>query len=131
MTENERRKHPRVRIMHPVFYECFDKEGKLIGQNLGSIIDISNSGIMIKTEDVVESNFVLLTSVDLKNKLFEIRGKVIHCKKKANGEYVSGIKFQETEGNNIRFTGKIVAAYLQNKLKSGTGSLKRETAVRQ
>ena len=131
MTENERRKHPRVRIMHPVFYECFDKKGQLISQNLGSIIDISNNGIMIKTEDAVESDFVLLTSVDLKNKLFEIRGKVIHCKKKTNGEYLSGIKFQETVENNIRFTRKIVAAYLQNKLKSGTGQPKRETAVRQ
>ena len=82
---------------------------------------------MIKTEDAIKSDFVLLTSVDLKNKLFEIRGKVIHSKKKANGEYLSGIKFQETEENNIRFTRKIVAAYLQNKLKSHAEPVKSKT----
>jgi hypothetical protein len=45
-----------------------DKKGRIVQQNMGVALNISQSGILIETADSVFSKYISLISVDLNNK---------------------------------------------------------------
>ena len=87
MSKPERRKYPRVRVYYPISYVCMDENGCIVQQNMGVALDISQGGILIETADSIFSKYVTLISVDLRENMIEIRGKVAYCKKDKSGKY--------------------------------------------
>jgi hypothetical protein len=87
MSKPERRKYPRVRVHYPISYVCMDKIDCAVQQNMGVALNISQSGILIETADSVFSKYITLISVDLKENIIEIKGKVAYCKKIKSGKY--------------------------------------------
>ena len=111
MEKTERRKYPRVRVYYPISYVCMDKNGCIVQQNMGVALNISPSGILIETADSVFSKYVTLLSVDLKENMIEIRGKVAYCKKDKSGKYRTGISFKGTHAQNIHFAKGLIKSY--------------------
>ncbi len=111
MSTPERRKYQRVRVYYPISYVCIDKNGCVVQQNMGVALNISQSGILIETEDSVFSKYVTLISVDLKENIIEIKGKVAYCKKNKSGKYRTGIRFKGTHAQNIHFAKGLIRAY--------------------
>ena len=130
MSAPERRRHPRVQIYYPISYACTDKEGCTVQQNMGVALNISQSGILIETADSVFSNFITLISVDLNEKIIEIKGKVAYCKKKESGKYQVGISSYGTHDQNIYFAKEVIKSYhyRKNEYRYHKGS-ERKTAV--
>ena len=50
MEKVDRRKFPRVKVFNPVHYDCVDKDGNLLVQNMGLALDISQNGILLLGE---------------------------------------------------------------------------------
>ena len=96
MTFTERRKHTRVKTDNPVSYVCIDDSGNEIDQGMGSAIDISLGGILIETHDPIELRDILLMAIGIKDKLIDIKGKVVYCRAEDSGMFRTGIRFLET-----------------------------------
>jgi len=76
MATPERRKYPRIKVYYPIYYVCTDEKGSIVQQNMGVVLNISQSGILIETADSVFSKYISLTSVDLNGNVIEIKGKM-------------------------------------------------------
>jgi c-di-GMP-binding flagellar brake protein YcgR len=111
MSTPERRKYPRVRVYYHISYICMDKNDCVVQQNMGVALNISQSGILIETADSVFSKYVTLISVDLKENMIEIKGKVAYCKKNKSGKYQTGISFEGTHTQNIYFAKGLIKSY--------------------
>ena len=118
MVDIDRRKNPRVCIYDPISYTAVDPEGNLMGQNAGVTRDISKHGIKIESVCDISSKYVVLTFIDLEQKLNEIMGKVIYCRKNASGNFDVGICLQGKQQENIDFAKKLVRHYHYKKEKS-------------
>ena len=111
MATPERRKYPRVPICDPIAYISIDSAGNYLGQNLGTVIDASQTGLKIETVDVIDSELALFSFVDLEKKLVEIKGRIVYCKQRKSGKFESGISLQGTPAENIQFIKKLVRSY--------------------
>ena len=118
MPDIDRRKYPRVQIYDPISYTGVDLEGNLMGQHAGTTKDISQHGIKIESVCDISSKYVVLTFIDLEQKLNEIMGKVVYCKKNDSGNFDVGICLQGKQQENIDFTKKLVRHYHYKKEKS-------------
>jgi c-di-GMP-binding flagellar brake protein YcgR len=111
MEKLDRRKFPRVKIFNPISYDCVDKDGILFDQNMGIAQDISQNGILLETAKKIESKHIFLLFIDLEDNLIKIIGRVIFSVKKKDGKFKTGINFNGSSDENIRFAKKIIRAY--------------------
>jgi len=130
MEKTERRKYPRVKVYYPISYVCMDEDGCVKQENMGVALNISQSGILMETADSIFSKYVKLISVDLKENMIEIRGKVAYCKKDKSGKYRTGIIFKGTHAQNIHFAKGLIKSYHYKKNEYRySSSSERKTAV--
>ncbi len=115
MSKSERRKHPRIKIYYPISYVCTDEKDCIVQQNMGVVLNISQSGILIETADSVFSKYISLTSIDLNGNAIEIKGKIAYCKKNKTEKYRVGISFEGTQVQNIRFVKALIRVYYYSK----------------
>ena len=115
MEKVDRRKFPRVKVFNPVHYDCVDKDGNLLVQNMGLALDISQNGILLETAHKIESKNIYLLFVVVDNELIRITARVVFSVQKKDGKYKAGINFQGAPKENIQFAKKIVEAYHQQK----------------
>ena len=118
MPGTEKRKYPRIKIFCLISYESIHEDGEISGQNYGTALDISKGGLLLETTLVVDSEYVILSIIDLEKKLQELKGKVVYCKKTNTGRYRVGISFRGTEKENIEFASAIVRNYHSQKNKN-------------
>jgi hypothetical protein len=111
MAAQERRKYPRVPICDPISYISIDSDGNHLSQNLGAVLNASQTGIKIETYEVLESDLALISFVDLEKKMVEITGKVVYCKQIQSGKFESGISLQGSAEAKIQFIKKLVRSY--------------------
>jgi len=88
-----------------------DSGGNYLNQNLGAVQNASQNGINIETYDALESEFAILSFVDLDKKLVEISGRVVYCRQTQSGKFESGINLQGTAAEKIQFIKKLVRFY--------------------
>ena len=118
MSGTEKRKYPRIRIFSLISYACLDDNGQVLGQSYGTALDISQGGLLLETTSAVNADYILLTVIDLEDKIQELKGKVVYCKVIDNGKFRTGISFQGTKEENIQFASAMVRAYHSKKNKN-------------
>ena len=111
MAATDRRKCPRVPICDPISYISIDSEGNHLSQNLGTIQNASQNGLNIETYDAIDSEFVLISFVDLDQKLVEIKGRIAYSRQKQSGKFENGISLQGTSEEKLQFIKKLVRTY--------------------
>jgi diguanylate cyclase (GGDEF)-like protein/PAS domain S-box-containing protein len=90
----EKRRHPRVETSITVNFFLFDSKKKKIGQGTGLTINLSQSGVLLQTENKLEGAFIVLMAIDLGGNEIKINGKIISsrvCKK--TNSFLTGIEF--------------------------------------
>jgi hypothetical protein len=107
----ERRKHHRIKTQNLISHFSFDEAGALNSQGIGRAVDVSQGGILIETPERIESDWLSLMAVDLEENLFEIRGRLMHSNRSANGMYLSGIAFVGSDWQVSNFVVKLVKGY--------------------
>ena len=111
MTANEKRKHPRIKIYHPISFVGMDEDGNVIEQHMGVALDISQGGILVESLQEVKSVLLVLSAVDRNNEFIEIKGEVANSNRHQTGKFRTGIRFQNNPAENIQFAKRIVRAY--------------------
>ena len=115
MKKLDRRKFPRIKICNPISYDSVNQKGIQLDQNMGIALDISQNGILLETAQMIQSKYIYLIFVDMDNSLIRIAARVIFSVKNKNGNFKSGINFQGSQEENIRFAKKVIKAYQHQK----------------
>jgi c-di-GMP-binding flagellar brake protein YcgR len=131
MTTPERRKYPRVEVYYPISYACMNENGRIVQENMGVALDISQGGILIETAVGVFSKYIKLISTDHNKNIIEIKGKVAYCKRTQSEKYRTGISFAGTHAQNINFAKKLIKSYHYKKseYRYNAGSQHKTTVV--
>jgi predicted Zn finger-like uncharacterized protein len=107
----DQRKNPRVKTNNLVSYFSLDGTGKLISHGIGIALDISKGGILLETPFAIESGLIVLATLDRKNTLIEVNGKLVYFIKKPLEMYLSGIEFIDTDKRVAEFIVNLVKGY--------------------
>lgn len=113
MTITERRKHPRTKVDNTVSYICIDDSENKIADGMGRAIDISEGGILIETHNPIETQDILLPSLDVKDDSISIKGRVLYYITYDFEKFHAGIQFFETKEKIISFTTNLIKAYIK------------------
>jgi len=114
MKKLDRRKFPRIKVFNPIAYDCLDKDGVLVEQNMGIALDISQNGILLETAQMIQEKNIYLLFVDLEDNMTRIVGRVVFSVKNKDGNFKSGINFQGDSDENIAFATKLFQAYQEH-----------------
>ena len=115
MKKLDRRKFPRIKVCNPVAYDCMDRNGVLVDQNMGIALDISQNGILLETAQMIQEKNIYLVFVDLEENMTRIIGRVVFSVKNKDGNFKSGINFEGDPDENIAFATKLIQAYQVHK----------------
>lgn len=91
----EKRRHPRVASINLFSYVCFDDERKPLDQGMGKTLDIGLGGLLIETKAPIEAKYVLLITLDIKEELIKVKGKVAYSRETEPKTFHTGIRFIE------------------------------------
>jgi hypothetical protein len=100
----EKRKNPRIKTENLLSYEGVDGTGSRIEHGMGKTLDISQGGLLMETSVPVEAKFILLMSLDIKEEIIKIKGKVAYSREAEAKKFHTGVRFI---GNNERINAII------------------------
>jgi hypothetical protein len=115
MSNEEKRKYPRVPTSNIVSYVCIDKEGRELDQGMGKTVNISQGGVLLETTRPIESEYILLMTIDLNNKVVQTKGEVVHMRSVGSGKYFTGIRFQGDREHIIQVVKSFIIDYHKQK----------------
>ena len=118
MSQDERRKSPRVQVFDPIDYLSVDIDGKLSHHNVGVVRNVSQTGIRLETFQAISADKIVLMLFDLNKNQIEVRGDVIYCVKNDSGLYNVGINLAGNSRENKQFIKALVKSYHYQKKKS-------------
>jgi len=119
MNVTERRKSPRIKIHNLISFTFLDNAGRPIKHLKGTVLNLSQGGILIQTTQRIEpgkvilikpGNVILITA-DEQDKIYEIIGRAAYCSEIGHREFFVGISFQAKNDENIQFIKCIVRAH--------------------
>ena len=117
MTDNKR-KHLRIDALNLLSYACLDDNDRPQQQGMGRTLNVSENGILIETHTPLEPSGDLSISIGLENELVELRGKVIHARRTAEGVFEIGVTFMKPDDSSLQILKKYITAF-QTKPASG------------
>jgi hypothetical protein len=115
MATRNQRKHPRVPTSNLIAFNLYDDSGTLLNHSMARALDISQSGIRIETAHMIASDRISLMSADIRNKLVEIKGRVVYSRDNGADRYETGISFEGTETENVEFAKQLVKVFHRRK----------------
>lgn len=108
----DKRRHPRIESINTVGYVLFDKNGKKIKIGKGHTLNLSQSGILLKTKDPVQGAFVVLVTMDLKGEKIKVKGRIVHTRRDSTSAYfLTGIEFIGPEAEQHQAIVAFVKTY--------------------
>jgi hypothetical protein len=108
MEEKERRKYSRVDTSNLIDCCFLDENENELDHCMARALDVSPVGVKLETFQEIESEMIRLVSVDSDGTLIEIKGRVAHSCKTADGRYEIGICFAGTEFDKTQYALKLI-----------------------
>ena len=115
MSKEEKRKYPRVPTSNIVSYVCIDEKGNELDQGMGKTVNISQGGTLLETTRPIESDFILLMTIGLNDKVIQTKGEVVHTRAVDSGKYYTGIRFQGDREKVIQIVKSFIIDYHKQK----------------
>jgi len=111
MSEKEKRKHPRIHSLNLLAYVCINENSEIVRQGMAKTLDVSEGGILMETHVPVDPQHTVSLTLGLKDKLTDVKGKVVHFRTDGNGRFQSGIRFMEAEAPTSRILKEFIVAF--------------------
>ena len=116
----DRRKYPRVNVNVLIFYDCYNEESEIFEQKLGTALDISQGGMLIESDSIMDANYIKLGFVNYNNELLGITGSIVWSRRKKDGKVLTGVCFHGSQNENIKFATHLIRTYhYQKKISPG------------
>ena len=110
MSSDEKRIAPRIDCTKLVHIKCIDQEGTITRDVLGHILNISQSGLRVESPLPMETEHIMVSTLDPDDRSIGVRSKIVYSKKKEAGGYILGIKFDAPKNSCIKFIKAVVMA---------------------
>ena len=94
----EQRRHARydsLNLLHFAMPGGIDPEM----QGMGRTLNVSESGILLETQEPIEPNGTIELTIGLEDNLVTIEGETIHCRPTPDHRYSTGIRFSQMNDN--------------------------------
>ena len=102
MDYEEKRKYPRMEANRLIPYYLLDEDGKILTAGLGRAKNVSNVGLLMATDETIDTEYILIvTGIDLNN-VIEMKGRVVHSTKSKTGEVYTGLEFIGDDDDKAR-----------------------------
>lgn len=112
----EKRRAPRIETANVVEYTIFDDERKTLDKGLGSTINLSQSGLLLRTPKPLKGVFVVVMTIDLDGKRIQVDGKLVYSVKDEDSlDFLSGIEFTGPKDQQVQAIIAFVKAYQRKK----------------
>ena len=111
----EKRKHPRIRVHVAVSYDCFDDNNEMFEQKLGTILDVSEGGLLIESDSLIDANYVKVFVVGFDHNLYSIVGSTVHSRKIEKGIVRTGVCFHGDRQESIKFVSMVIRTHHYSK----------------
>ena len=115
MASRDQRKHPRVPTSNLISFKLYDDSGRLLHQSMARALNISQSGILIETANIITTERISLMSAGVQDELVKIKGQVVYSRENGIGMYETGISFEGTAEENVAFAKKLVKVFHHRK----------------
>lgn len=96
MDNTDQRAHERVGSLN-LSYVYVDEHGTPVREGMGRSLNVSESGMLLETTFYIAPDNFLLLNVAVEEKLLDIKGRVVHCRKNSAGRYQAGVEFTDLE----------------------------------
>ena len=111
----EKRKYPRISVFVSVSYDCYDDDNEIIEQTIGTILDISEGGLLLESDTIVDANYVKLVIVGFDGNMYSIVGSAVHSRKLDSGKARTGICFHGSSKSNLKFLAAVIRTYFYSR----------------
>ncbi|MBS3755524.1 MAG: PilZ domain-containing protein [Desulfobacterales bacterium] len=100
---DERREYPRIETENHVSYILFNAGREITDQGQGKILNLSQGGTLLETENPLVGSFVILVALDPHGKKVKVPGRLANVRQsEKTGGYQSGIEFKGSREQKIR-----------------------------
>ncbi|MFW6080971.1 MAG: PilZ domain-containing protein [Desulfosalsimonas sp.] len=107
----EKRKHPRIETENEVDYILLDKSRERVGYGKARTLNLSQSGVLLETDNPLEGSFVILMTLDLDENQVQVKGRIANTRKSDKpGCYLTGIRFTGSKKEHIN----AIVAFVKN-----------------
>jgi hypothetical protein len=93
MDYTEKRQYPRLEANRLIPYYLLDKGGKILIAGLGKAKNISEVGLLMVTNEIIESEYILIVTGTEFDNVIKLKGRVVHSTKSKTGEIYTGVEF--------------------------------------
>lgn len=108
----EKRKHPRIDTENEVDYILLDKNRERVGYGKARTLNLSQSGVLLETDNPLEGSFVILMTLDLDENQVQVKGRIANTRKSNKpGCYLTGIRFTGSKKEHINAIVTFVKNY--------------------
>jgi hypothetical protein len=101
----------RVKISKGLSYNGLDVNSNVVERYMGVALNVSQNGIQLETERMIDSKYIMLMFFDYKSNYVAARGEVVYSKKNDSGKFWTGICLQGRNGDNLQFVKKLIQSY--------------------
>ena len=115
-TAAERRQHPRIEAQNDVNYILFNAGREITDQGRGKILNLSQGGTLLETENPLDGAFVILAVLDPAGNKVKVPGRLANARQSdKTGGYQTGIEFKGSREQKIR----AVVAFVKSSSRRG------------
>lgn len=91
------RNHVRLLSLNLVSYTQYNEEGQAEQTAMGRTLDLSTGGIKLEVNEPYPLSTNLEFTLQIKERLIEVKGRVVHVEELKNGKVGMGIKFTDID----------------------------------
>ena len=106
-----RRSFIRVEINKSVSYNGLDTNRNVIERYQGVALNVSQSGIQLETDRMINTQYILLMFFDYNSNYVAAKGEVVYSNKDASGKFKTGISLYGTRDENLQFIKTLIKSY--------------------
>ncbi len=123
--EEYRHRHERVDSINLIAYRYYDEQGALIDQGMGRTLNVSESGILLETQEPLEKDKLVSLDIALNEDVLDIQGIVVRFSEGLEGRFESGIEFMETSSDEKDMLRRYIEAFGREYGQDGDGKENR------
>ncbi|MDA3832371.1 MAG: PilZ domain-containing protein [Spirochaetales bacterium] len=107
MSPQDQRQTTRVDSLN-LSYFCVDEEQNIITQGMGRTLNISITGILLETNEVIPEGKTVDMEIAMKNDIISASGLVAHSTKEKDDIYHTGIQFTKLSDEDKETISKFI-----------------------
>ena len=115
MSGIDNRSSDRKDTLNLLDYIVIDESGKELNRAMARTLNVSEKGILLETHLPFDRGQKLLITIGLKENLFEFKGQVVHCEKRAEDVYNYGIELMDVSDEGMEILMQFLKAFNESR----------------